>query len=206
MALAQEAVQCVRRRRVRCSILRPAASLCLCDTLLACRADRPFLIRWRLCTVGIADDVRRTIRPLTDLTLTRTTARFGECRTHGTRPLVTCHTNVSVATKCSKYPITRAYKTVARVFFERLPVPSRIPRCSCRSTISSQWVFHLPTQAEVAERSKMPEFFLLVVVAFIIAAASAIVAVRRGDERLALRVSLTGMLLLGILAVMIVVY
>ena len=52
----------------------------------------------------------------------------------------------------------------------------------------------------------MPELFLLVVVAFIIAAGSAIVAVRRGDERLALRVSLTGMLLLGILAVMIVVY
>jgi hypothetical protein len=52
----------------------------------------------------------------------------------------------------------------------------------------------------------MPELFLLVVVAFIIAAASAIVAVRRGDERLALRVSLTGMLLLGILAMMIVVY
>ena len=53
---------------------------------------------------------------------------------------------------------------------------------------------------------KMPELFLPVVVAFIIAAASAIVAVRWGEERLALHVSLTGMLLLGTLAVLIVVY
>jgi hypothetical protein len=42
-------------------------------------------------------------------------------------------------------------------------------------------------------------------VAFIIAAASAIIAVKQRDERLALSISLSGVLLLGTLAVMIVV-
>jgi hypothetical protein len=48
--------------------------------------------------------------------------------------------------------------------------------------------------------------FPLVVLAFMFAGGIGIVAVRRRDERLALSISMSGMLLLGVLALMIVLH